>query len=90
MSDPRSRNRSRLSGVLAILFAIAMLMSVGPGVLLVNRPDSFLGLPLLYAWGILWYLVIVAIALIAYLFIWKDEVDTASDGVEPTHRRGAE
>ena len=56
-----------------------MCMAVGPGVLLVNRPDMFLGLPLLYAWGIFWYVVIVAIALLAYRYVWCDGPDEDSE-----------
>ncbi|MCG6156465.1 hypothetical protein [Rubinisphaera margarita] len=72
MTDPRSRRPSRLSVALTIGFVVSILMGIGPGVLLVNRPATFLGLPLLYAWGIFWYLVMAVIALAAYLFIWQD------------------
>ena len=65
--------RARLGWILTAAFAFAMFMAVGPGVLLVNRPDTFIGLPLLYAWGIFWYLVIVVIALAAYRFVWVDD-----------------
>ena len=64
--------RARLGLVLTAAFTFAMFMAVGPGVLLVNRPDTFVGVPLLYAWGVFWYLVIVVIALAAYRFVWSD------------------
>jgi len=79
MSDSGSGKVSKRSTVLTLGFAIAMLMGVGPGVLLVNRPETFLGLPLLYAWGIFWYLVIGAIALLAYLFVWNDQDSISRD-----------
>ena len=65
--------RTRLGWILTTAFAFVMFMAVGPGVLLVNRPDTFIGLPLLYAWGVFWYLVIVVIALAAYRFVWSDD-----------------
>ena len=49
-----------------------MLMGVGPGVLLVNRPVVFLGLPLLYVWGLFWYAVHIVIVVTAYLYLWRD------------------
>lgn len=48
-------------------------MATGPGVLLVNRPETFLGLPLIYVWGILWYLFICGIALVTDHFIWSKD-----------------
>ncbi len=73
-----STKRSPLGVVLSLAFVIAMLMSVGPGVLLVNRPEAFLGLPILYAWAIFWYFVLVAIALLAFFFVWRDKPDNKS------------
>lgn len=62
--------------VLATGFVVSLLMGVGPGVWLVNHPGDVFGLPPLYAWGILWYLVQVAIAVAAYAFLWRhDDVD---------------
>jgi len=77
--------RRYLSWTLAGLFVLTMVMGAGPGVLLVNRPETFFGLPLVYAWGIFWYLVQVAIAIVAYVTIWKDtpESESASAGVRP-------
>jgi len=48
-----------------------MILGVGPGVLLVNRPETILGIPLLYAWGLLWYFVQVGIAVVAYVYLWR-------------------
>ena len=52
MPPTPSPQRRTLSTSLVIAVAVAMLMGVGPGIYLVNRPDSFLGIPLLYAWGL--------------------------------------
>ena len=67
-----TKQRRRLSIILMVAFLIAMLMGTGPGVLLVNRPSTFLGLPILYTWAILWYAVQVVIALIAFRWLWQD------------------
>ena len=67
------RTRTRLRSLLIVLFAAAMIMGTGPGVLLVNRPESVFGIPLVYAWGLLWYLVLVLIAVVASAFLWKSD-----------------
>jgi hypothetical protein len=72
MNQQHSKRRKWLEIILIAAFVVAMLMGVGPGVLLVNRPDAILGMPLLYAWGILWYAVHVVIVLVAYRFLWRD------------------
>jgi membrane protein implicated in regulation of membrane protease activity len=71
----QSAHRRPLSWILAALFALSMVMGTGPGVLLVNRPDALFGVPLIFAWGIFWYLVQVAIVLVAYFAIWKSAGD---------------
>jgi hypothetical protein len=72
--------RRTIGRVLALIFALSMIMGTGPGVLIVNRPETFMGLPLVYTWGILWYLVLVAVALVAYFALWRsDDEHTASD-----------
>ena len=63
--------RKRLGWVLASLFALAMIMATGPGVLLVNRPVMLFGMPLIYLWAVLWYLVIAVVVLAAYCFVWR-------------------
>ncbi len=70
MPPTPSPQRRTLSTALVIAVAVAMLMGVGPGIYLVNRPDSFLGIPLLYAWGLLWYAVHVVIVVTAYCCLW--------------------
>ena len=74
---------SRLAFLLASLFLLSMGMGSGPGLRLVN-PDptdpkanfTFLGLPIIYAWGLFWYGVQLVAILIAYYKIWEKN-DTA-------------
>lgn len=77
MTAPSS---SFLSRFLIISFFLTMLLGTGPGTLLVNRAVTIKGIPLLYLWGIVWYLVLVAIALIAYFRLWKSEADQETTG----------
>lgn len=62
--------RKILGWILAIIFAVALLMGPGPGLLLVNTSEAIFGLPALYAWGLLWYVVEVGVVVAAYLFVW--------------------
>ena len=76
MSRVASDNRNKtLSIILGIFFALSMILGTGPGVLLVNRPETFWGIPLVYAWGIFWYLVQVIVVLIAYFTVWVPTSD---------------
>lgn len=85
------RGHKRVSIALFALFVVSMVMGTGPGVLLVNRPDTIGGVPLVYAWGILWYLVQVGIALVAYFVIWRSGDDReAESGSKDDHRRSGE
>ena len=67
---PTSRKRFAL--VLAAVFVLSMIMGAGPGVLLVNTPQPWLGLPSLCTWGLIWYSVQAIVAVCAYLFVWRD------------------
>ena len=48
------------------------IMGAGPGVLLVNTPEPWLGLPSLCTWGLFWYSIQALTAVSAYLFVWRD------------------
>ena len=48
-----------------------MLMGPGPGILLVNSPEPLWGLPRIYAWGLVWYVVQVIVVVAAFLFVWR-------------------
>jgi len=73
-------SRKRLGVILSLLFLGVMLMGPGPGLHLVN-PDiddptssvMFLGLPIIYLWGLLWYSAQAAILIIAYHWVWVDD-----------------
>ena len=78
MFDNSETGNKRLSFILALVFLI---MGPGPGVYLVNPgPDhdgpapTLLGLPIVYAWAVLWFGVQAAVLVTAYLTIWsRDE-----------------
>ena len=72
-------SRRRLAVILSVLFALSMILGVGPGVLLVNRAESEFGIPLLYAWGLLWYFVQVGIAVVAYVFLWRSPANADTE-----------
>ena len=74
-AKPKKR---RLGLVLFLVFALAMVMGPGPGLRLVNPEPAavregllFLGLPVVYAWGLFWYGVQAAVVVTAYFTIWK-------------------
>ncbi len=64
-------SRSKLGWILAVIFAGAMLMGAGPGILLVNQPSTWFGLPRLYVWGIFWCTVEIGVVVVAYCYVWK-------------------
>ncbi len=68
--------------VLAGVFALALIMGPGPGLYLVNPDPSdpatlrtILGLPIVYAWGLLWFGVQAAVLIVAYFTVWASEED---------------
>ena len=76
------KHRQRLGLVLFLVFALAMVMGPGPGLHLVNPEPTtardsllFLGLPVIYAWGLFWYGVQAAVVVTACLTIWKPSDD---------------
>ncbi|MEE3229830.1 MAG: DUF3311 domain-containing protein [Planctomycetota bacterium] len=81
MFDNRETGNKRLSSILALVFVFAMIMGPGPGVYLVNPGSdhdgpapTLLGLPIVYAWAVLWFGVQAAVLVTAYLTIWsRDE-----------------
>jgi hypothetical protein len=84
MDDALKRKKRHLGWAVAAVFIVAMVMGSGPGLYLVN-PDladpearfTVLGLPTIYAWGLLWYAVQLAAVLLAYFKVWTggDEAD---------------
>ena len=69
MFDQADR-RGKLGWILTVVFAIAMLLGVGPGILLVNQPETWFGLPRLYVWGMFWCAVEIVVVVLAYCFVW--------------------
>jgi hypothetical protein len=69
-------SRSKLSWILAGVFAFALLMGPGPGLYLINgyaaNGGTILGLPALYFWAIFWCAVEGVVVVIAYKTVWKD------------------
>jgi hypothetical protein len=63
--------------LLVVLFLLAIVLGAGPGIHLVN-PDptdpgaSFttFGLPTIYVWGLLWYVVQFGVIITAYFRFW--------------------
>lgn len=74
-STSASPTNRRLKSSLTLVFALSLILGAGPGVLLVNRPDTILGIPLVYAWGLFWYFVQVSVVLIAYFTLWNQLSD---------------
>jgi hypothetical protein len=89
--------KNKLSLFLTVVFLLAMVMGPGPGLLLINpdisqpNPDLTIGgIPKLYAWGIFWYAVQVAVVVTAYCKVWKDDepeaaTENGSAGEETDH-----
>lgn len=67
-----SSSRRPIAIALTLLFITALVMGPGPGMLLVNRPSTILGIPALYAWGLFWYVVEVFVVVAAYFLVWND------------------
>ena len=65
--------RHKLGLWLSIVFALALILGPGPGILLVNTPSSILGLPAVYAWGLLWYVVEVGVVIAFYKCVWGND-----------------
>ena len=79
MEDRSSSPRRGLAWALGIAFAIAMVMGPGPGLDLINPEPGALktafGLPIVYAWGLFWFGVQVALLLTAYARLWSRSED---------------
>ena len=72
--------KKRLALVLSIAMVFVMLMGPGPGLRLVN-PDientsasfTVAGIPVIYVWGLFWFVIQVTIILTAYYTVWNEE-----------------
>ena len=81
MTQDKKTSRRTLGVVLGLIFLFALVMGAGPGIYLVNpdpadpaaRLTILGGVPVIYAWVLLWCIVEAAVAIIAYFYLWKDE-----------------
>ena len=78
MINSRKAGNKRLSLILALVFIFAMVMGPGPGVYLVNPgadhegpAPTLLGLPIVYAWAVIWFGVQAAVLVTAYFTLWS-------------------
>lgn len=53
------------------IFALCLLLGAGPGVLLVDRAEAWLGWPKVYVWGVVWWLALSAVLLGIDRTFWK-------------------
>ena len=89
MPNPEREKRQKLGRILAVAFVLAPILGPGPGLRLIN-PDindpnaayTVFGLPKVYAWGLFWYGVELAIILTAYFKIWRAD-EAAPDDDQP-------
>ena len=72
-SSADQAKRHKLGVWLSVIFAAAIILGPGPGILLVNTPTSILGLPAVYAWGLLWYVVEVGVVIAFYKCVWRND-----------------
>jgi hypothetical protein len=74
--DTSDKKRNCLSRILFSVFLFALIMGPGPGLYLINgyaaRGGTVLGLPALYFWAVLWFVVETAVVLVAYRTIWRE------------------
>ncbi len=78
MNRPFSGRRRWLAVLLSATFVLAVLMGIGPGLYLINPnpadPNAtftFLGVPRIYAWAVLWFFVQATVVLVAYFQLWN-------------------
>lgn len=80
--NPKSSVLRRREFILVGALILSMIIATGPGVLLVNRPETVFGFPIIYVWGVAWYLIIAGLAVTADRLVWRkdsredDEADT--------------
>ncbi|MEE3052241.1 MAG: DUF3311 domain-containing protein [Planctomycetota bacterium] len=80
MSNRSETGNKGLSIILTLVFILAMVMGPGPGVYLINPgPEhegpapTLIGLPIVYAWAVLWFGVQAVVLVTAYFTVWADQ-----------------
>ena len=70
--------KNTLSVALTLVFILALVMGAGPGIYLINpdRADPetarrVLGMPIVYAWTVFWFLVQATVVVLAYIKLWE-------------------
>ena len=62
--------------LLTVIFLVALVMGPGPGAELIDgpaeNPNIWFGIPALYVWVVIWFLVMAACIISAALTVWKD------------------
>ena len=77
--------KTRLSKILAAIFVFATVMGPGPGLYLVNPAPgdtttaTFIGMPVLFAWAVFWFLVQAGVVLVAYRKLWTKQGEEGLD-----------
>lgn len=69
------KNSKKRDAKIGLAVLICMSMGIGPGLLLVNRPAFLWGIPILYAWAILWYVLLCVLAIVASRYFGSDEAE---------------
>lgn len=61
---------------LTAIFLLALVLGPGPGAALIDgspeNPNIWFGIPALYLWVVLWFLVMAGCIVTAALTVWKD------------------
>lgn len=77
--------KRHLSIWLTVAMIFTMIMGPGPGLRLVNPGINdpiasylFMGVPVIYAWGIFWFIVQLSIVITAYYTVWASDEVAAS------------
>lgn len=77
MNKETDKNRGSLSKVLTVVFMAALILGPGPGSMLIDgsaeKPNILFGVPALYLWLVLWFLVMAGCVVVAAKRLWRDE-----------------
>ena len=62
--------------ILSAIFLLALVLGPGPGATLIDgtveEPNIWFGIPTLYLWVVLWFLVMAGCIITAAFTVWKD------------------
>lgn len=63
--------------LLSALFLLALFMGAGPGATWIDgtpaKPNFWFGIPALYVWLVIWFLVMAGCIITAAFTLWRDE-----------------